>query len=45
MLLILERYLIKLRDKQDVREVILRDFFLENLQDLKQGLGQSDPNQ
>lgn len=31
MLLILNRYLLKLRKVSDVREVILRDFFLENL--------------
>lgn len=32
MLKILERYLINLRKTDDVRQVILKDFFLENLQ-------------
>lgn len=35
MLVTLEKYLIKLKSNEDVRQVILRDFFLENLQEMR----------
>jgi len=35
MLSVLERYLISLKDLPDVRPVILNDFFLENLQEMR----------
>ncbi len=35
MLEILERYLIQLQDKEDVRKVILKDFFLENISEMR----------
>ena len=35
MLEILERYLIKLKDAKDVRNLILKDFSLENISELR----------
>ena len=35
MLEILQRYLIKLQESDDVRKVILKDFFLENISELR----------
>lgn len=31
----LERYLIKLQDADDVRQIILKDFFLENISEMR----------
>lgn len=46
MLPVLQRYLIKMRNKADLRQVILRDFYLENLQSMinQQPHAQMDPN-
>lgn len=35
MLVTLKKYLLKLRNKKDVRKVILRDFYLENLEEMR----------
>jgi NLI interacting factor-like phosphatase len=44
MLPILQRYLINMRDADDVRKVILRDFFLENLKEMR-GIENDDSDQ
>lgn len=37
MLIILKKYLLKFKDRNDVRQLILRDFYLEHLQEMRCG--------
>lgn len=42
MLVTLKKYLLKLKNKKDVRKVILRDFYLENLDEMRRGPPSND---